>query len=83
MTDYNADEGEFKSERFSWSYALTCHRKNEYWQLSVCHNITYVQGLMAKYFTLTISILYLPPEPIILNLPYAWNNFGIILSSTW
>lgn len=33
MTDYNADEGEFKSERFSWSYALTCHRKNEYWQL--------------------------------------------------
>lgn len=83
MDGYHADEGEIKYERFSWSYALTYHRKNVYSQLSVCHDITYVQALMTKYFTLMISVLYLQPESIILNIPHASNNFRIILSSTW
>lgn len=35
MDGYHADEGEIKYERFSWSYALTYHRKNVYSQLSL------------------------------------------------
>lgn len=51
-------------------------------QLSLCHTITCVQASLTKYFTLMISVLYLPSQSI-LNLPHGWNNFRIILTSTW